>query len=300
MIDIHTHLALKSIYPREYLLGMAADGQPLGSEDRLDQVLTLILNDLNAKKHMDQMADAGIDLAVLLMIDGGIGMGEADFTIEEIYRIHNEIAAAGKDKLIVFGGVDPRRGALGSELFRNAVRDNGYRGLKLYPPMGFDMSDPALDPAYQVCSDYGLSVVVHTGPSLASMSNEKASPSAVADVAKRYSDANFILAHAGYRLKSAEVREAIKLPNVYADISGFQKMLRRYLADGNDELALIFRDDYCQKVLFGTDWPLFNLMSKLSKDVQTLRDYADSVDASSDALDRILHGNASDLLGVGH
>jgi uncharacterized protein len=296
MIDIHTHLALKSIYPKDYLLGMAADGQSLGNEDRVEQALTLILNDLDAKKHVKQMADAEIDLAALLMIDGGVGMGEADFTIEEIYRIHNEIASAFGGKLVVFGGMDPRRGALGRDLFASAVRNNGYRGLKLYPPMGFDMSDPGLDSTYRLCSDYGLSVMVHTGPSLASMRNEKASPAAVAEVAGRYPDINFILAHAGYRLKSAEVREAIRLPNVFADISGFQKILLKYLAEGNDELALIFHEEYCHRVLFGTDWPLFNLMSKLKHDVKMLRDYAHSVNASQEALDLILHGNARRLL----
>ena len=300
MIDIHTHLALKSIYPKDYLLGMAADGQTLENKDKVEQVLTLILNDIDAKKHVKQMADSEIDLAVLLMIDGGVGMGEADFKIEEIYQIHNEIAAAFEGKLIVFGGLDPRRGAFGRDLFASAVRNNGYRGLKLYPPMGFDMSDSGLESTYRLCSDYGLSVMVHTGPSLSWMSNEKASPAAVAEVAGRYPDINFILAHAGYRLKSAEVREAIKLPNIFVDISGFQKMLPKYIAEGNDELALIFHEKYCHSVLFGTDWPLFNLMSKLKHDVKTLRDYAASVSASRGVLDLILHGNARRLLRSDH
>lgn len=296
MIDSHTHLALKSIYPKDYLLGMATDGQALESADRVEQILGVILNDLNAKKHVKQMAEAGIDAAILLMIDGGVGMGEAELGIEEIYTVHNEIAAAYEDKLILFGGVDPRRGAVGAELFAKAVRENGYRGLKLYPPMGFDMSDPGLESTYRLCSDFGLAVTVHTGPSLSTMSNEKASPAAVAAVAKRYPEINFVLAHAGYRLKSDDVREALKLPNVYADISGFQKILRKYLAEGSDELALIFRDDYCQKILFGTDWPLFNLMSKLEQDVKVLRDYADSANASRESLDLILHGNACRVL----
>lgn len=296
MIDVHTHLALKSIYPTDYLLGMAADGRTLGNKDKVEQVLALILNDNDAAKHVKQMAEAGIDLAVLLMIDGGVGMGEADFKIDEIYEIHNEIAAAFGGKLMVFGGLDPRRGALGRDLFASAVRNNGYRGLKLYPPMGFDVSDPGLDSTYRLCSDYGLSVMVHTGPSLASMHNAKASPPAVAELAGRYPDINFILAHAGYRLKSDEVRAAIRLSNVFVDISGFQKMLPTYLETGNDELALIFGDEYYTKVLFGTDWPLFNLMSKLKRDVTTLRNYADSVNASREALDLILHGNAHRLL----
>jgi predicted TIM-barrel fold metal-dependent hydrolase len=296
MIDVHTHLALRSIYPKEFLLGMAADGKPLADEQRIEQVLTLILNDVNARNQVRQMDDAGIDLAVLLMIDGGIGMGEAEFTIEEIYRIHNEIAAAYAGKLIVFGGVDPRRGTLAADLFASAVRDHAYMGLKLYPPMGFDVADPQLDSSYRLCSDRGLTVMVHSGPSLATMRNEKASPAAIAAVAQRYPDASFILAHAGYQLSSPEIAAAIRLPNVYVDISGFQKILPRYLAEKNDELSLIFRDDYCEKVLFGSDWPLFNLMSKLRQDVTTLRDYADAVGANAGAVDLVLHGNASRIL----
>ncbi len=66
------------------------------------------------------------------------------------------------EEVLPFIHIDPRRkGAL--ELFKEAL-DKGFRGLKLYPPMGHAAGDERLDPFYEYCNQNKIPVLVHCGP----------------------------------------------------------------------------------------------------------------------------------------
>lgn len=218
-----------------------------------------------------QMDNAGIDKAVLLILDSGIGMKEPAMSIEEIHELHAEVLRRHPDRFMVFAGIDPRREG-GFRLFEKYISEFRFSGLKLYPPMGYPVDHPALMPYYELCEELGLAVLIHTGPSLPSLNNHLAKPGLMISLAERFSDVNFILAHAGYNLYDAHVQKALELPNVFADIAGFQS----YISHGKEHmkkmLAPVFDARFNDKVLFGSDWPLFNIMSPLKRHINLIRE----------------------------
>ena len=75
-----------------------------------------------------------------------------------------EGAARNNDVLIPFGSVDPNRGAEAVDLARRLVEDHGVRGFKFHPTVqGFDPSDEAHHPLYEVLQDAGVVALFHTG-----------------------------------------------------------------------------------------------------------------------------------------
>jgi hypothetical protein len=141
-------------------------------------------------------------------------------------------------------------------------------------------------------------VLIHTGPSLPALQNELADPGNAYEVARRFSGVNFILAHAGYRLHQPAVQRVLTLPNVYLDIAGFQAQYRQVDEQMVAALGPIFQPQFNTRVLFGTDWPLFNLMNPLVRQVNLIRDLWTAVAPAGGtaALENILYRNAAGIL----
>lgn len=294
IIDIHAHLAYSGIFPSTYISEMILHGGEV--DKRIEEIiLTVFLSDKEGKNHFKQVEKAGIEKTILLILDGGVGMVEPLLSLEEIYKLHWEILKKWGDKFIVFAGSDPRRGIAGFELFKKGIEEYGFKGLKLYPPMGYSMSDPGLDPYYEYCSKNNLPVLIHCGPSLKSLENHFADPMHIPAVAQKYPDLTLIMAHVGLKLNDESVRIALEYKNVYADISGFQTIFK-----GNketSELALIFDKRFNEKILFGTDWPLFNSSQPIHKDVTDLLAFWDSLDLNEKhLLDNVLYNNSKKII----
>lgn len=67
------------------------------------------------------------------------------------------------ENVVPFFHADPRRKNVFG-LFKMAVEEYGFKGLKLYPPMGYFPYDKRLYDIYQYCSDNNLPVIVHCSP----------------------------------------------------------------------------------------------------------------------------------------
>jgi predicted TIM-barrel fold metal-dependent hydrolase len=67
------------------------------------------------------------------------------------------------DFILPFIAIDPRRKNL-LEIVRRYVEEYGFRGLKLYPPMGYYPDDPALHPVYAYAQENGLPLIAHCSP----------------------------------------------------------------------------------------------------------------------------------------
>jgi predicted TIM-barrel fold metal-dependent hydrolase len=297
-IDIHTHIACYQLYPETYLAGMLRSESGHG-DNKANLAVQLLLKDKNCEAMLRQMDAAGVDKAVLLVLDGGVGLGEAGITIDEIFALHYRVLQSHPDRFIVFGGVDPRRGMAGFDLFKKGVFDYGFRGMKLYPPMGYAINDESLLPFYEICNQLQLPVLIHTGPSLPILHNEFAQPATFQSILESYTNINFILAHQGYRLKDPVIQQLIRLDNVYLDISGFQML--NYKADEiRENLKMIFLKNYNKKILYGSDWPLFNLFRPLNKDIDVLKAIFEEVknDVPVNALNNVMHDNAKRVLGL--
>jgi len=308
VIDSHAHIAWRPLYDPRFLRGLV---RPLlsglersagtGARERAERLVDGFFSDRWGDRLVEQMDRAGIARTVLLMIPI-LNTGQREgMTAEEVYAHHRAVQQRHPHRLLVFAGVDPRGGENDLQLFTKAVRDWGFRGMKLYPPLGYAADCGSLDGYYELCRDNGLAVVVHTGPSLPEMQNSLADVGRVAAAARRWPEINFILAHAGYLLESDAVALAHACPNVYLDMSAFQSRYARADARAARELGRVFGDPLCDKVLFGTDWPLFNLLTGPARNLQLVRDVFRLTPLGGDEsrLERVLAGNARRLLGLG-
>lgn len=295
IIDVHTHLAYQKIFSEGFLSGVAStmvtDGDPM-KEKFIRQLIVNNLKDENGDVFIRQMDEAGIDKAVLLIADFGYALGEAELSIEDIHLLHRQVRDLYPDKFIVFGGVDPRRGRRGIDLFEKAVRDWKFGGLKLYPPCGFELDDPQLMPLYEICNAYHVPVLSHTGPSLATMRTERRYPETVLTISAAFPGVQFILGHGGARDWETSVDVARQRPNVALEISAFQAYA------GPEALKVRFRhffDQVPDQVLFGSDWPMFIMGTSQVQLVELIRDLGVLTEAEND---KLYYQNAQRILNL--
>ncbi|MBA9002676.1 amidohydrolase family protein [Thermomonospora cellulosilytica] len=128
----------------------------------------------------------------------------------------------------------------------------GAVALKLHPVHGgFSPSDPALYPAYFVCREAGIPVIVHCGTSsFPGACNKYADPVLLDDVLRDFPGLNIVLAHGGRGWwYDAAAFLALSRDNVWIELSGLPpRRLPEYYA--RYDLARLAR-----KFIFGTDWP---------------------------------------------
>jgi uncharacterized protein len=79
--------------------------------------------------------------------------------IKELRELKNKYS----DLIIPFLHVDPRRKGI-FDLLKDCVENSGFRGIKLYPSIGYFPYDEALYPIYEYCLKNNLSVISHCSP----------------------------------------------------------------------------------------------------------------------------------------
>jgi uncharacterized protein len=299
MIDVHTHVASDKVLSQEFLQGISDDlFRGIPEQDRtpdlegyVRKVVRGSMTDHSAQKLIREMEQANISKSVLLIIDLFYGTPEESDPIREIHLLHRRILQQYPDKLLVFSGVDPRRGREGLELFEMAVRDYGFRGLKLYPPCGFELDDMRLWPFYDFCQQHSIPVLTHTGPSLPTMFRETRFPQSLAAAASAFKKVDFIAAHALLGLFDPLTVLASEHSNVYLEISGFQ-------TDGIGGQAILSRlgrafQQIPDKILFGSDWPLFNFLVSSKRWIEHLQTLEG---VSQEQWNKLFHDNALKLI----
>jgi predicted TIM-barrel fold metal-dependent hydrolase len=299
IIDFHAHVASAAVLPATFFDSWAENicrRLPAGAREGVRRLLLQLNDDPDCSRLLAEMDLAGIDKAVLLIIDFGYSFPDEAVPLESLYRRHREVAAAHPDRFVVFGGIDPRRGDAGLELFERSVREWKFGGLKLYPPCGYSPSDRALFPYYELCRKYRLPVFTHLGPTASCLSFKHTRPEDVDDAAHAFPDVNFILGHAGVVLHEGAGLLAEYRPNIYLELSGFQTEIRR---KGFVHILRRHRQrGTMQKLLFGTDWPIHRLLGGQKEAVEAILRAAHEVQVRPDELERILYGNAAELLGL--
>ena len=302
IIDIHCHIASERVLPPKFFEGWSQTisaslgyASASGQEQRVKALLRELNEDPQCTKLVQEMDLAGIDLAVLLVIDFGIVYKNLPLTIEELHLEHKKVIDRS-DRFIAFSSVDPRRGKEGVELFEKAVSEWGFRGLKVYSPCGFSPSDKRMFPYYEICSQRRLPVLTHVGPSSASLSFKRSNPLGVDDAALNFPKVNFILGHAGVTLYRQAALMAQYRPNIYLDLSGFQGELQQ------GQFKKILKHHRSRKVvsrlLFGTDWPIHRFWGGQAKWVNELKAYESEGLITQDDLQNIMSNNAKRILSL--
>ena len=154
------------------------------------------------------------------------------------------------------------------ELFAECLKKRDCVGLKLYPGYNaVSLNDPRHDPYYQLAEQFNVPVVIHTGELSGHRGLLKFShPLTVDEVAVRFPNVRFVMAHYGNPWIADATAVAAKNPNVYLDLSGLAEgnfSADRYCRHFHGHLEyirtwLVYLNSW-DKIMYGSDWPLVNI-----------------------------------------
>ena len=162
--------------------------------------------------------------------------------------------------------------------------------MKIHPVIQrFEADDERLWPTFETCSELGLPVVAHSGPSLGPLQHGE--PEAFASLLQRFPRLTLVLAHLGGGAWNQVEGFARDFPNAKFDCS---EILFWTGADGGptpDRLARLIQEVGTERVLLGSDFPWYSLDAALEK--------LDSLPQLSDDEKEAIAGlNAARLLGL--
>ena len=257
VIDGQSYIASTDFLPPSFVEGIAANtslwvaAQGLDvSRARVHAACLRYFDDPWCDALVTQMDEAGIRQSVLMLADFTYAISGLKLTIAEMIAHHRAVLDRHPGRFYVMLGVDPRWGRDGVDLFERAIAENGFHGLKLYPPCGYSPSDEALWPFYEICQARGLPVSVHTGGTAMALSLDLGYPRLIDRAARTFGGVNFILSHASTCYTDECVMLCNARPNVYLDVAAFAAQPRK-------RLSALFEYGISHKLIFATDWPSF-------------------------------------------
>lgn len=223
-----------------------------------------------------------IDMAIIQPIVPGGDLGRSD------NEFVGQLVKEYPDRFMAYACVVPTEEDACDEL-RRAVETWGLKGLKLHPPLqNFSMTDPRIGPVIETCIEMDLPILIHTGPIYSHSARMAYSSSApIDDLAIRYPDAKFIIAH-GNPFGDDPVLVA-KHKNVYMDtVIVFSKWVDLFPQLGAATFDWMRTDD---RILFGTDAnPLRT--HRFAENLEPLY----KMGVSEERLEKLLCGNIKKLL----
>lgn len=302
ILDAHCHIASEENIPGSFIdgamsnLALALTAQGIRvTAAKLSAMYRQKLQDPLCDLLVAEQAEAGVSKSILLAADFSYVLKDCALTVEESFHKHRDVLARHPGKLEVFGGIDPRWGRDGVELFERSLVEFGFRGFKVYPPCGFSPSDPALFPFYEICASHRVPVLVHIGPTSPALAFDTANPFLLDEAARHFPSVNFILAHGSVSFTDECAMMCMYRPNVYLDISGYQGSLRAEGSGG--AVKVVVSRGINHKILFGTDWPVFRIQGDQLTFVNAVTGEDGPLSELSE-LERelILHKNAERLL----
>lgn len=259
MHDIHAHLFHPKWYPRMFREAITRDIQRRNSgfsKGPVEKTITRLLSDDDGCRTLKVMDEAGIEKRVILILDFGIELEEAECPIDDIHRDILGICKSHQDRLCGFAGFDPRRKEA-VDMFIWAVEKLGARGLKLHPTGGWRLNDDHTLALVSAASDRGLPILVHLGKTVDILSDINAQVSDFIKLASRFPRSVFIAGHSGFDLWIEFVNFKSILPtNIVFDVSGWQE---RRTGDGSNIVSdlKVLSEAFPKRVGFGTDSPFY-------------------------------------------
>ena len=178
-------------------------------------------------------------------------------TPKQVNSINEFIArtvAAGEGRFTGLGTLHPDSPDQAADVAH--LVELGLKGVKLHPDIqGFQLDDPRCLRIYDLCRQYRLPVLLHTGDDRYDNSN----PNRLLPVLEAYPDLIFIGAHlAGYSIWEEACDRLSHAPNLYVDCSS---SFFRLTVDKAEELI---RRWGAERVLFGTDYPMWDAQCELN------------------------------------
>lgn len=198
--------------------------------------------------------------------------------------INEFIAATVADDPDIFTGlgtIHPESADLDGDI--NHLIDLGLKGVKLHPDIqGFKIDNYRCCKVYDICEKKGIPVLLHCGDKRYDYSN----PNRMKPIIEIYSGLTVIGAHlGGYSVWDQAIKELAGFDNFYVDCSS------SLFAFKPEEARDIIRAYGANKVLFGTDFPMWDLKTEL--------DRFDAMGLTEEENDLILYKNANRLFKLG-
>lgn len=158
----------------------------------------------------------------------------------------------------------------------------GLKGVKLHPDIqGFKTDDYRCLKIYEICEKNGIPVLLHAGDNRFDFSN----PNRIKPILDIYKNLTVIGAHlGGYTVWETAAETLSGYKNFYVDCSS---SLYAFTPERSREIIRMYGAD---RVLFGTDYPMWNPKEELSR----LR----ALNLDEDELNGILYKNAVRLFGL--
>lgn len=173
--------------------------------------------------------------------------------VQSINHFIAETVANSDGKLTGLGTLHPD-----SEDQRADVRhlvDLGLKGVKLHPDIQqFKIDDYRCLKIYELCEEYGLPILMHTGDKRYDFSNTNR----LIPILETYTNLTIIGAHmGGWSLWEEASLQLAGTPNLYVDCSSTMSWVPL------DKTAEIIRRYGADRVLFGTDYPMWHPKDEL-------------------------------------
>lgn len=271
IIDFHVHTAYYETMTESYL--------DLLRRQWGDRMEWMVRTYSSAEAFVGLMDEAGIDHVVILAELAPITTGISD----------NEYVAefcSKSPRLIPFASINPYTSSRPVEELDRLVRDQGFRGLKLYPTyQHYYPNDAMIYPLYAKAQELEIPVLLHIGSSVFAGSRLKyGDPIYVDDVAVDFPDLILIQSHSGRPFWYDKAFSLARIhENVYMEVAGLppQRLLNYF-----PELERI-----ADKVIYGSDWPG---VPTIKENLQAFK----GLMMSEDSKKKILGENAARLLGI--
>jgi uncharacterized protein len=183
-------------------------------------------------------------------------------SLPERLRNYNDwiLTTAGKSPhLTPLIAADPTvlGGRPGADHLLTAV-GRGAKGIKVHPVLqGFFPDDPRMEETYAACEEHGLTVLSHSGTSRADP--QYADPFAFSAVMEAHPRLHLLLAHLGGSSWHQIRAFASAFPTVSFDLCEIIAWTGAPGAPTADELGRLISDIGPERVLFGTDFPWYEL-----------------------------------------
>ena len=193
------------------------------------------------------MEDAGIDHSVIQSV------ATSPHQVKSINEFIARTVSEGDGRYTGLGTLHPDSADMEGDV--RHLAELGLHGVKLHPDIQqFPIDDPRCTPIYELCSEYGLPILMHTGDKRYDYSN----PNRLVPTLRRFPDLTVIGAHLGGWSIWEEVSDQLKdIPNLYFDCSSSFPWI------GADTVCRIIRKLGTDRVMFGTDYPMWEPKSEL-------------------------------------
>ena len=260
IVDGHVHIWQRKMLPDSLL---RAYMEPLLALDGLVMDLTIDreqdwpMSQVNSEQLLQSMEEAKVDRAVVLPLDFGL-VDAPEVGIEQYNDWVFECCRDVDHKLIPFIGIDPMRGKAAEELVKKYVKHCDAKGVKVYPGTGYFPNDDKVSYFWKLIEDNDLVVVTHGGASWGPLDDKYTHPILFKEVLAKHPEMRLIIAHLGGKFRSETYELAREYPNVYTDFSALQGWLPSDPDTCRSRLQEAVKN-MPGRVIFGSDWPLFDM-----------------------------------------